>query len=66
MTERLVEDIDNDDDDDIPRLSEHTLAALREFYADQTACDAPTGIREDWVGSKRLFNPLTVFILMRY
>lgn len=51
----------SDSDDDIPRLSSATLAALREFYAEQQ-CDpseeaAPVdkfsvgAVQEDWVRS---------------
>lgn len=45
------------DDDEIPRLSSHTLAALQEFYAEQKQQSDPGGddkynigiIEENWV-----------------
>lgn len=45
------------DDDDIPRLSSHTLAALQEFYSEQKQQSDPGGddkynigiIEENWV-----------------
>lgn len=48
----------SDDDDDVPRLSAHTLAALREFYEESSAPlrDPPgdpggagAAVEEDWV-----------------
>ena len=51
----------SDSDDDVPRLSADTLAALQEFYNETSHPDAPTAasadkfsvgaVGEDWVGT---------------
>lgn len=46
----------DDDDDDVPRLSAHTLAALQEFYSETSLAAATSTdhfavgtVEEDWV-----------------
>ena len=51
----------SDSDEDVPRLSADTLAALQEFYNETSHPDAPTAtsadkfsvgaVGEDWVGT---------------
>lgn len=47
---------DSDDDDDVPRLSAHTLAALQEFYTETSLAGTTSkdqfavgAVEEDWV-----------------
>lgn len=47
---------DSDDDDDVPRLSAHALAALQEFYSETSPAGAASKdqlsvgtVEEDWV-----------------
>lgn len=47
---------DSDDDDDVPRLSAHTLAALQEFYSETSLAGTTSKdqfavgtVEEDWV-----------------
>lgn len=57
--------MDEDDDDDIPQLSSHTLAALQEFYLEQQQKEGRKtsqefsqysigSIEEDWVRNCKL------------
>ena len=43
------EDSGEEDDDDVPQLSAHALAALQEFYAEQSQQQT---VSEDWVYSE--------------
>ncbi len=48
-----------DEDDDIPKLSAETLKALQEFYAESELIENKTEINENWV-IFRLFKTLKV------
>lgn len=39
---------DNDNDDDVPRLSTEAMLALAEFYAERNATNSAVSINEDW------------------
>ena len=59
----------SDSDDDVPRLSAHTLAALQEFYAETTdvsTSDTTSGtpvVAEDWQLSQFWYDTTTTMAL---
>ena len=46
--------VEDEDDDDVPQLSADTLKALQEFYAETE--DNCAKIDEDWVGFKAIYK----------
>ncbi|XP_066115099.1 EEF1A lysine methyltransferase 1 isoform X3 [Saccopteryx bilineata] len=61
------------EDDDVPQLSSHTLAALQEFYAEQKRPCAPEGndkhsvgrVEENWQLSQFWYSPETALRLAK-
>lgn len=57
-----------DSDDDIPRLSAHTLAALQEFYVENSLGKeanlkdqfAVGSVEEDWVSLMHMLHPCSL------